>query len=280
MTAVGAATPVAAQQPAAAPQSGLAQAFFDDSKALRVNGVEIARSEIERGYSQLAARGLPDNPMNRLVVRNELIAKELFRQSAMAQGLDKSAEVQRAIDEARTNALVQAYVARNLQVATITDAQVRSEYDKTLASMGPKEFKARLILFADGKQAQTVQSQIAAGQIKFEDAAKQYSRHVTAGRGGELDWVSFKLPPQEGQTNGTSLSIANALSTLTPGNVSPLIQEQGGVVLLKMEQARTTVIPSFEQSAPALKRMLEQKERERATVKLVTDLLARSKVEQ
>jgi peptidyl-prolyl cis-trans isomerase C len=275
----GVATLALAQTPSPAATAAVNEALADN-KPIRVNGIDITRSDIEAGYARITQRGLPDNLMTRLLVRNELIAKELFRQNAVAQGLENAPEIAKAIEQARANALVQVYVARNLVLTPITEAQVRVEYDRTRANVGPREYKAKLIQFADAVEAQTVLQRIVTGQQSFEDAAAKHSRHITASRGGEMDWVSFTQPALEGKTNGVSLGVAQALSTLTAGSVSAVLNEGGALIAVKLDQVRDTVIPSFENSAASLRQMLEHKERERATVKLVTELIAKSKIEQ
>lgn len=268
----------APQMPASMPEA-LRQQLLDN-KPIRVNGKEIPRKEIEQAYAQLKASGQQDTPAARLVVRQELLTKELFRQAAAAQGLDKSVEVARAMEEAKTNAMLALFVERNLHVPPATEAQMHAEYDKLVSNMGPKEYKVRLIAVPDAATAETLRAQAVAKQQRFEELARQYSKHPSAARGGELDWQSFKLPLTQGQTNGVEFNMAQAMTTLQPGEISPVLKTPNAWVILEMEVARETAIPPFDKTAPALKRLVEKKAKEQAVVTLVKDLVTKAKIEQ
>ncbi len=224
---------------------------------------------------------IPDTPQARSAITQQLIARELFRQEAAKdKSLESRSDVQQALRDARTAILTQAWLKDRIKPAPVTDADVKARYDAIVATLGDKEYKARLIQVGDEAGAKAAVARIKGGE-DFAKVAQQVSLAPSKVAGGAMDWVSFKVPVQEGKTQGLPLPLAQALAALPPGSVSAApIAFDNRFYVLKVDEVRPTQVPTFEQAKPGIQLALQAQGLERATTALVTQLLAKAKVSQ
>ena len=266
-----------AQQPAPAQTAPAAGATLPAGVVARVNGVTIAQADLDAAIRQ---SGQADSPALRASLKNQLIARELFRQAAQKQHYDTHADVKASLEQAKTMLMMQAYLRDSVKPAAVTDADVKAKYDAIVASLGKDEYKPSAIVVKDEATAQTVLDQLKKGG-DFAQLAKQYSQGPTATQGGALNWVSFKTPITEGQTQGWPQPLAEALVKLPQGAVTKApIQVGNAFWILRVEQVRATQIPTFDQSKEALRKELEQVAVAKATAQVVTDLVKNAHIEQ
>lgn len=241
-----------------------------------VNGVAISDAQLDNLVQQ---SGKADTPQLRLVFKNQLIVKQLLREEAAKMAIGATKNVQAITAEARDSVLVQQYLREAIRPNPVTEAQVKARYDSIVASLGEKDFKPRLIMVGDDATATSLFAQLKRG-ADFARLARDFSKSPSARNGGELDWVSFKLPLAEGKTQGYPLAIAQALVRLPTGGVTALPIAVGDQrFLLKLEEVRPTVMPQYAQVKTMLKPLLEKQELERATAALIARLLANAKIE-
>ncbi|MPV71581.1 peptidyl-prolyl cis-trans isomerase [Burkholderia sp. BE17] len=245
--------------------------------AARVNGQVVTRGEIEAAM-QLAR--LPDTDAVRTAVTNDLIAGEVVRQAAEKSGYGDRPEVKRAIDQVRAKAESQLYLRDRARPAAVTDAQVKERYDAIVANLGDKEYKPRIISVGDDAAARTVLARLKQGR-DFAEVAREYSTAPNKMSGGEMNWVSFKTPLKEGQTQGLPLPLAQALVKLSAGGVTPMPVQVGDARLIaKLDSVRPTQVPAFESVKKQIKQQLEAAENQRALAVVVDSLLKDAKVER
>lgn len=244
-----------------------------------VNGVAITKAELNRTLLLATRTGVQDSPQLRQALKAQLISRELFRQAAEKQGLAKHPEVEAMVRDARASAMMQVYLEKNLKPEPVTDASVKARYDQIVASLGPTEYKPRIVQTADEAAARKVLDEIIKRGAAFDTLARQYSKAPSAAAGGELAWVSFK-ELKEGQTQGLPLPLAQAITGLTTGMVSAVpIKLDDSWVVLKVDQARPTQVPEFKQIAPVLRQTLEQTARAQAASALTTKLIKAAKIQ-
>ena len=258
---------------------GIAQAaILPGAVVASVNGVAIEQNALDNAMKQAKARGLTDTPELRATVKSQLIAKELLRQEAEKKNLAADPEVQSAANEARDAAMLQKYLRDAVKPRPVSDADVKVYYDKVVAALGPQEYKTRMIQTVDEASAKLALAEIKTGK-NFADVAKQFSKAQSAVNGGALDWVSFKLPLVDGQTQGYPLPLAEKVLALKSGMVTAQpVQWQNVWYIVKIDEVRPTRIPDFEKVKSALKQTLVQKEIERAGTELVAGLVKNAKI--
>lgn len=270
-----AAPALGAQAPATpAPAGGAA---LPAGVVARVNGVAIAQSDLDAAVRQ---SGQADTPVLRASLKNQLIARELFRQAAQKQHYDTHADVKANLEQAKAMLMMQAYLRDAIKPTPVTDADVKAKYDSIVASLGQNEYKPSAIVVKDATTAKTVLDQLKKGG-DFAQLAKQYSQGPSAAQGGALNWVSFKTPITEGQTQGWPQPLAEALVKLPQGAVSSAPVQVGDAFwILRVDQMRPTQIPTFDQSKDQLRKELEQLAMAKATAQVVTDLVKGARIEQ
>ncbi|QCX51972.1 peptidyl-prolyl cis-trans isomerase [Ralstonia pseudosolanacearum] len=243
-----------------------------------VNGTRITQDQLDRAIAQSGAQA---NPQVAQALKQQLIARELFRQQAAKNpAYDKLPAVKQAMQEAHDAVITQAWLKDNIKPAPITEEQVRARYDAIVASLGDKEYKARVIQLGDDVTAVQVLAQLKQGG-DFAKLAQQYSTAPNKVRGGDMDWVSFKVPVAEGKTQNLPLPLAREIATLAVGAASTAPVEAGSQrYLVKVEAARPTQVPGYDAVRPAIRQALETAELERVTVQVVGGLLKQAKVVQ
>ncbi|MGD7110052.1 peptidylprolyl isomerase, partial [Ralstonia pseudosolanacearum] len=176
-----------------------------------VNGTRITQDQLDRAIAQSGAQA---NPQIAQALKQQLIARELFRQQAAKNpAYDKLPAVKQAMQEAHDAVITQAWLKDNIKPAPITDEQVKARYDAIVASLGDKEYKARVIQLGDDVTAAQVLAQLKQGG-DFAKLAQQYSTAPNKVRGGDMDWVSFKVPVEEGKTQNLPLPLAREIAAL------------------------------------------------------------------
>jgi peptidyl-prolyl cis-trans isomerase C len=243
-----------------------------------VNGQKIMEEQVR---AAVKLTGLPDSPPLRNAIKSQLIARELFRQqAAKSPGLENRAEVKKAIQEAKEAAVIQTYLRDAIKPAPVTEEMVREQFNAIVGSLGPNEYKARLIQVADDAAAQKVLEQLKAG-ADFAKLAAQVSLANNKAKGGELEWISFKLPAQEGKTQNLPLPVAQAIAQLTPGGVTqtPVVWN-GERYVIRLDELRPTQRPQYDSVKNPLRQTMERQALERATMTLVGDLTKSAKVQQ
>ncbi|MGA4047919.1 peptidylprolyl isomerase [Ralstonia nicotianae] len=243
-----------------------------------VNGTQITQAQLDRAVAQ---SGVAANPNVVLALKQQLVARELFRQQAAKNpAYEKSPAVKQAVQEAHDAAITQAWLKDNIKPAPVTDELVKARYDAIVSSLGDKEYKARVIQVGDDVTAMQVVNLLKQGG-DFAKLAQQYSTAPNKARGGELDWVSFKVPVEEGKTQNLPLPVAREISTLQPGAISAAAVEAGSQrYIVKLDAMRPTQVPAYDAVKPSIKQALETAELERATVQVVGGLLKTAKVVQ
>jgi parvulin-like peptidyl-prolyl isomerase len=245
-----------------------------------VNGVPIRQRTLDQAVQHAVGQGNPDSPQLREMIKQQLIARELLVQEAARQQLDKDPEVLAIAEEAKRTAMVQRYLRTTVKPSPVSENAVKAHYERSVAGMGPREFKLRVMQLPTDVRAREMLAQLGKGK-DFAELARQWSLAPSATRGGEIpEWVRFKSPPQEGQTYGLPLPIAQALEKMQKGKVSEPIGVAGRWWLVKVDDVRPTKVPTYEDSKASLYKMLSAQELDRATSELIARLVKGAKIAQ
>jgi parvulin-like peptidyl-prolyl isomerase len=242
-----------------------------------VNGMPISKSQLDD-----AVRGIrqPDTPQLRLALKQDLIARELFRQRAEAAHYDTKPEVLQAVNAVRIELETRLYVKDNLHPAPVSDAQIRARYDEIVASLGREEYRPRIIEVADDATAKKVLTQLRAGG-EFAALARQYSISPSKDAGGLLNWVSFRAPPSEGNTAGLALPVAQALTKLPVGGTTPVPIAVNNVrVIVRLDAKRATRMPTLDQVKDTIRLQLQDVALREASAQFATALIDDATIQQ
>jgi peptidyl-prolyl cis-trans isomerase C len=215
-----------------------------------VNNKAIPKAKVDEFVEAMVKQGRPDTPELRAMVRDELIAREVFVQAAEKQGLARSPEVARQLENVRQDLMIRAFLTDHMKKNPIKEDDMKAEYDKFKKTAGDKEYKARHILVESEDVAKGLVDQLKKG-AKFEDLAKQSKDTGSAQKGGDLDWnapATFVKP------------FADAMVKLEKGKFTETpVQSQFGFHVIRLDDVRATQPPPYEQVKPQIKQELERK---------------------
>ena len=255
---------LAQDKPAAKPA---AKGASQGGTVVTVNGVAIPRSRLDFMMQQQTARGGPDNPETRNLMRDNLIARELITQEATRTGLAKSPEVQAQLDYARQQVIIDSFISEYLRKNQVSEADVQKEYDKAKSQTGDREYKARHILVESEDEAKTVIANLKKGG-KFDDLAAKHSKDSSnASRGGDLDW---NVP-----TNYHK-AFSDAMVKLEKGKYTEApVRTPFGFHVIQLDDVRPVKFPALADVKPQIQRRLAENKIE----EMVRGLRAKAKVE-
>lgn len=215
-----------------------------------VNGKPISASRADFMAKTVANQGQQVTPELRAKIREELINREVLLQEAEKQGLGKNADVREELEITRQTILIRALLAEQMKKAPVSEAEMKSEYDKYKAQVNGKEYRARHILLEKEEDAKAIIAKLKSG-AKFEDLAKQSKDPGSAGNGGNLDWASpasFVKP------------FADALVALKKGDLTNApVRTQFGFHVIRLDDIRDAKAAPYEQLKPQIQQALQQK---------------------
>lgn len=233
-----------------------------------VNGKAIPKAKVDEFVEALAAQGRPDSPQTRELVREELIAREVFVQEADKRGLARTPEVQRQLDNTRQDILIRALIRDYLVKNPVAEADIQAEYDKFKqeAAASGKEYKASHILVENEDEAKAIIDKLNKGE-KFETLAKESKDPGSGANGGDLGWNSASTFVKE---------FSDAMVGLKKGEtVTAPVKTQFGYHVIRLDDVRDAAPPPLDQVKPQIQQQLE---RERVQT-LQKELRAAAKVE-
>ena len=230
--------------------AGTAQAA-DTSYLAKVNGVSIPAAALEQALSEARAAGHKDTPELRAMLAQRLIAEELFWQQATKLKLQNTAEASVAADLARRKSAIGQYIQRNVKPGAPDEAELHRQYERTVASLGPREYRISLIQTTNEAALRALAQHLASG-ADFATEARRVSEVPSAEKGGAIGWLSFPVPLVAGRTNGMPISVAQAILALKPGAVSPPLPVDDAWALVRLDDERATQAPSFAASRATL----------------------------
>jgi peptidyl-prolyl cis-trans isomerase C len=259
--------PAAAPEKPAAKPAGKAAAKEKEPPVAKVNGVVVPQSYLEFMMMQQRNRGTPDNPQTRLMMRDELVNREIVSQEAQKQGVTKDPDVQTQLAIARQEIVVGAYLRDYVKKHPVSDADIEKEYERAKSQTGDKEYRARHILVDNEDQAKSLIGELKKG-ANFSDLAQKNSKDPgSKERGGDLDW---NVPA------AFDKNFSDAMVKLDKGKFTETpVQTRFGYHIIQLDDVRQTKFPALAEVKPRIQQQLTQQKVE----ELVRGLRAKAKVE-
>ena len=232
-----------------------------------VNGKPVPKARVDALASQLAKAGRPVSAEMQGQLKDEVIAREVFMQEAQKRGLDGSDDFKAQLELARQTLLIRELFADYQKNNPVTDADIKSEYDKFVSTNGGKEYHARHILVEKEDEAKAIIASLKKG-AKFEEIAKKQSKDPGSGaNGGDLDWANAASYVPE---------FSAALVKLNKGQTTDVpVKSQFGWHVIRVEDVRQAQLPKLEEVKPQIAQQLQQQK----LAKFQEDLRGKAKVE-
>jgi parvulin-like peptidyl-prolyl isomerase len=174
-----------------------------------------------------------------------LINARLIIQEARRMGLDELKELKDRVDVFARQTLRDELIDRHVKGIKPDEKEVEKAYRESV-----KEFKIKSILFEKEEDAKQMEGLIKAG-MNFDETLKRFLSEKKGKGEKEGDYLKRKelLPEIEG-----------ALSKMTTGSVSPVIQIKSGYVIFRLEDVRFPEDPKVKEQVRM--ELLRQKQKE------------------
>ncbi|WP_295639167.1 peptidylprolyl isomerase [uncultured Methylibium sp.] len=219
-----------------------------------VNGKPVPKARadalLQQVESQARGQGQQLPPEAARQVKDEVVLREIFVQEAEKRGLTASGDYKQQMEIARQSILIRELFKDYEKKNPVTDAEIKTEYDKYKAQAGDKEYRVRHILVEKEDEAKALITQLKGG-ASFEDAAKKSSKDPgSAAKGGDLDWATAgSYVPEFSQA---MVKLNKGAMTDTP------VKSQFGWHILKLEDVRDTQFPPLDEVKPQIQQRLSQ----------------------
>ncbi len=235
---------------------------------LSVNGVAIPNAYFDAMNREREQSGQPANPEFANAMKDELVNREVLSQAAKKKGIDKSPTVAAQMDMARQAVLIRAYFEDYVKANPISDAQLKTDYDKYVVQLGDKEYKARHILVDKEDEAKAIIASLKKGET-FEKLAKEKSKDTgSKDNGGDLDWApAGRYVPEFG----------NAIKALPKGQLTDTpVKSPFGFHVIRVDDSRAMKVPSFDEVKDKFRQQAQQDQ----VARLVQELRGKAKIEE
>lgn len=227
---------------------------------LTVNGAKITAAQVDQWVAVSVSEGAKDTPELRQSILNDLVLREAVAQDAKKTGLLNKPNNAFKIKMAEQNAMMDIWFAQYFAAHPVTNEDVRAVYDKQVElSKDPKnstEYLVAQIVVANEADGVEIIRQINNG-ASFADLAKAKSLDQTSGQQGGI--VGWALPSQ------LTPPINDLVPNLTKGKVTQVpVKTSNGWHVIKVDDTRPFVLPTFDQARNAIAQSLIQQKRQEA----------------
>ena len=224
--------------------SSQAQTKGVETAIAKVNGVAISGELLELLVAESALNGARDTPELRAGLKAELIARTVLSHEANRQGLDKLPMTQNQLKIATATVLSNQVLLKNAEKNPLTDSLLKVEYQRQVNALADvDQYLVSHIVLETQTQARAVLAELRGGEA-FDKVAREKSLDSSKRNGGSLGWLMADQLTQP---------LGNVVVNMAQGALSAApIQTQSGWQIIKLEEKRKFLAPSFEESKPQL----------------------------
>jgi len=234
---------------------------LDSKSVAAVNGKKISQAQYKKLLQQVTAQSPKgqQGSVNRQVILDELINREVLLQESKKLKLHKDKKVLTLLKEQKDNLMIQTLISRSPAAKPVAEKEMKAVYDKQIGGADPKEFKARHILVKDEAKAKKIIEELN-DDADFEEVAKKESTGPSGKNGGDLGWFSAaQMVP----------AFSQATAKLKKGTHSQKpVKTRFGFHIIKLEDSRKRELPKFEAVKEQIRTMIQKKRIQDYIVKL------------
>lgn len=236
-----------------------------DYVILEVGGKEIKKSEVTAIWQGLFPPGAApefdkvEEPIRQNVLRG-VVSEYLLLEEAQKAKADQSPEVQKQLEDAKRKLVVRHFI-ENKSKGLVSDAEVKSAFDRMVAAMSDQdEVRARHILVDSEAKAKDIKKKLDNG-ASFEKLASELSSDPGSKKqGGDLGFFTEdKMVPE----------FAKAAFATKKGKISDPVKSNFGWHIIKVEERRKVTPPTFDAVKERLKAEIAEKKLSEYVNKLV-----------
>lgn len=237
-----------------------------------VNGSTITTGDFSSELKNLPEylKSMAETPQGRKEMLDTMVIRELILQQAAKDGLDKSPEVARKLEDLKKRLIVESFLKKRVE----TDVKVGDDDLKKFYEQNKDKFKtgeqirASHILVKSEKEAKDILAQIKAGG-KFDELARKYSVDASAAKGGDLGWFG----------RGSMVPVfEKALLALKEGQISDVVKSDFGYHIIKLTGKRPAGVRPFEEVKDQIKAAIMPAKQQELFQKIKDELKKNAKI--
>lgn len=222
-----------------------------------VGGTPIYQSEVDEIVTAYASRGQNfDTEQGRDMILEQLIGKKLLVLDAKKNLMEHNAEFKAELEKMKNEMLANFNVAKVLEKVDVKDEEIKSYYDENKAQFvtGPTVAASHILVDSEEK-AKEIQAKIEAGEVSFEDAARENSSCPSKQNGGALgEFSKGQMVPEFDQ----------AVFSMEVGELRGPVKTQFGFHIIKLTAKNESSELSFDEVKDQIKNALIQEKRQKA----------------
>lgn len=240
----------------------------EDKPLARVDGQPITQKDLDAAAEDLGER-LPAmaDAQKRDYLLTYMIDLKIGAKAAEAEKIGDTPEFARRLAYLRDKLLLDEYLNRETKKA-VTPEAAKKLYEDTVKTLKPEEERrARHILVESEDEAKKVAARVKGGE-DFAKVAAEVSKDPGSGKeGGDLGYFTRDRMVKE---------FADAAFAAKPGDIVGPVKSQFGWHVIKVEDARTKPLPTFDEVKTQIDTYLGQK----AQQDLIVALREKAKIER
>ena len=224
----------------------------------KVGGLSIMESEVNEMVMTLRQRGQNyDHPQGRAAILEQLIANKLLLIEAQKNLYEHNAAFKAQLEKVKEDMLINFAASKVLdEVKDATEEEVKKYYDDNMDKFQKGEsVNASHILVDSEDKANEILAKINAGEVSFEDAARENSTCPSKDNGGNLgEFTRGQMVPE----------FDEAVFAMEVGAISSPVKTQFGYHLIKLISKSEASTYDFEEIKAQLTDMVNQEKRQNA----------------
>ena len=165
----------------------------------RVGTNVVTEAEVDEFIAKLGQRGAGYNtPEGRRMILKQLVDNKLLLLDAQRNLYEAEAAFRAELAKLKETLLINFAAEKAVSSANVTEEEVRKYYDENGEKlMQGESVNASHILVADEETANSILAKIKAGEVSFEDAAREHSTCPSKDQGGALgDFGKGQMVPE------------------------------------------------------------------------------------
>lgn len=229
----------------------------EDKVVAMVGGKPITEADVSREIARMGQRGQSYNtPQGRAMVLEQLINKRLFLLDAQRNLYEREPAFKEQLQAVKEEMLTSYAVQKAVERVRVTEEEVKKYYEENKDKfVSGTNYNASHILVDSEDKANELLGQINAGEITFEDAARQFSTCPSGKQGGELgDFTSGQMVPE----------FENACAAMEPGQTAGPVKTQFGYHIIRLDDRKAAEPMKFADVHDAIREHLLGEKRQKA----------------
>jgi len=246
----------------------------------KINNIPIGLDDFNQELEIYNANVPEDRPELKITTReqkinylkNEVVRRTLLYQNALDKGLDRSEDIQTALDRTKMQLLVMELIKQVSQKVDVSSKEIEDFYNLHKEQLKePEERQIREIVLPGEQEARDVLIQILQG-ADFATLAKTNSKSPSAKDGGDLGFI--KPGTRSPQFDSAAFS-----DSLEVGKISSIFKTTDGYSIIKLEGKRGGKLKPLSEMWDDIKKELTFQKQQQAIDEMIGRLSRDAKID-